>query len=158
MEYRARYNQPFTLAEAVHLDVAIITEEIARLQNSLQHLNETQALLRTHIALESDPDLQQALNENEQVIGSQNERISILRMALTQKGIPAHSSHYDLPPISGSIASTPSRSTAHATSTPAQEPTPSRTASAHASGVNQANGTNGTSTDADTSDEEGLHL
>ncbi|KAL1747716.1 hypothetical protein HDZ31DRAFT_31275 [Schizophyllum fasciatum] len=142
MEYTPRHAQPFTLEQAVHLDVAIINEEIARLQNSLQHLNETQSLLRTHLASETDPDLKQALEENEEVIASQTERISILRMALTQKGIPAMSAHYDLPPSSGSTA------TAQDTTQVPSAPVPA---------TNIANGISSSSETSD-DDENGLHL
>lgn len=95
MEYKPKFSQPFTLQEASALDVAIISEEIARLQNSLKHLRETQK------NLSSDPDaiddeISLALEENKVVIGSQEERISILRMALAKKGVLA-GSHYDLP-------------------------------------------------------------
>lgn len=63
MEYQPRYAQPFTLQEALGLDIEIINEgesqarkqltgamtaeiEIARLQNSLSKLNDTQGQLR----------------------------------------------------------------------------------------------------------------
>ncbi|KAJ7908255.1 hypothetical protein B0H13DRAFT_1474647, partial [Mycena leptocephala] len=98
MEYKPRYAQPFTLAEARLLDVETITEEIARLQNSLQRLGETQDMLREHVASiqpgeEVDPEIAKAIEENETVIGSQSERISILKIALADKGIIA-GSHY----------------------------------------------------------------
>ncbi|KAI0677577.1 hypothetical protein C8Q78DRAFT_1003420 [Trametes maxima] len=96
MEYRPRYTQPFTLEEARQLEVPIITEEISRLQNSLAHLERTQADLREALSdSPDDADLSQALGENETVIGSQRERISMLRMVLVEKGVPM-SAHYDL--------------------------------------------------------------
>ncbi|KAF7352704.1 hypothetical protein MVEN_01236400 [Mycena venus] len=100
MEYKPRYPQPFSLTEAKLLDVETITEEIARLQNSLHRLNETQDMLREHVASmqqgeEVDPEITKAIEENETVIGSQSERISMLKMALLDKGIVA-GSHYDL--------------------------------------------------------------
>ncbi|TFK43445.1 hypothetical protein BDQ12DRAFT_718665 [Crucibulum laeve] len=98
MEYKPRYPQPFTLSEAIALDVSVITEEISRLQNSLKHLRETQDMLKDHIMVEApadpDPEITKAIEENEVVIGSQDERISILKMALAEKGIVA-GSHYD---------------------------------------------------------------
>ncbi|KAJ7276497.1 hypothetical protein B0H12DRAFT_1085700 [Mycena haematopus] len=104
MDYKPRYPQPFSLGEAKLLDVETITEEIARLQNSLQRLGETQSMLREHVAAmqpseEVDPEITKAIEENETVIGSQSERISMLKMALLDKGIVA-GSHYDiaLPP------------------------------------------------------------
>ncbi|KAJ3555538.1 hypothetical protein NP233_g12185 [Leucocoprinus birnbaumii] len=100
MEYHPRYAQPFTLAEAVGLDVSVITDEIARLHNSLKHLQETQKMLREYQSAEApgtvDPEIRKALDENEVVIGSQTERISILKMALAEKGV-VDSSHYDIP-------------------------------------------------------------
>ncbi|KAJ7498815.1 hypothetical protein FB451DRAFT_1014283 [Mycena latifolia] len=100
MDYQPRYAQPFTLAEARLLDIETITGEIARLQNSLQRLGETQEMLRDHAASiqpDVDPEITKAIEENETVIGSQSERISILKMALADKGILA-GSHYDLTP------------------------------------------------------------
>jgi len=103
MEYKPRYAQPFTLSEARVLDVETITEEIARLQNSLQRLDETQKFLQEHVsstraaAGEVDSEIAKALEENQTVIGSQSERISILKMALSDKGIVA-GSHYDIAP------------------------------------------------------------
>ncbi|KAJ7507920.1 hypothetical protein B0H11DRAFT_1969322 [Mycena galericulata] len=101
MDYKPRYAQPFTLAEASLLDVQTITEEIVRLQNSLQRLDETQKMLREHLASiqpgeEVDHEITKAIEENETVIGSQVERISILKMALQTMGIVA-GSHYDVP-------------------------------------------------------------
>ncbi|KAH9853515.1 hypothetical protein C2E23DRAFT_728423 [Lenzites betulinus] len=96
MEYRPRYAQPFTLEEARLLAVPIISEEISRLQNSLLHLQRTQDELRDALATSpGDTDLTQAFEENEDVIGSQKERITILRMVLVEKGVPM-SAHYDL--------------------------------------------------------------
>ncbi|KAF9569287.1 hypothetical protein CPC08DRAFT_653168, partial [Agrocybe pediades] len=94
MDYIPRYRQPFTLVEAVKLDVSTITEEISRLQNSLKHLNETQDIIEASLKEEEDSDLRKAMDENREVIGSQQERISILRMALTEKGIIG-GAHYD---------------------------------------------------------------
>ncbi|EKM80122.1 hypothetical protein AGABI1DRAFT_127801 [Agaricus bisporus var. burnettii JB137-S8] len=98
MEFIPRYAQPFTLNEAIGLDVSVIVDEIARLQNSLKHLRETQTLLREFQSQEApgtaDPEVQKALEENEVVIGSQTERITILRMALAEKGV-GDGRHYD---------------------------------------------------------------
>ncbi|KAK0206422.1 hypothetical protein DFS33DRAFT_1314569 [Desarmillaria ectypa] len=100
MEYTPRYAQPFTLNQAIQLDIPVITEEIARLQNSLQHLRETQGLLEHYIREnpdDQDPEIEKAFKENETVIGSQEERIGILRMALSEKGVIA-GSHYTVSP------------------------------------------------------------
>ncbi|KAJ7638911.1 hypothetical protein FB45DRAFT_1055121 [Roridomyces roridus] len=115
MEYTPRYAQPFTLTEAKLLDVQTITEEITRLQNSLQRLDETQKMLREYVAsikageAPADPEITKALEENVAVIGSQTERISILKMALADIGIIA-GSHYDLaPPASTTPAAAETR-------------------------------------------------
>ncbi|KAF9008979.1 hypothetical protein BDQ17DRAFT_1349302 [Cyathus striatus] len=62
------------------------------------HLKETQITLQDCISSDSppDPELTKAMEENEVVIGSQEERISILKMALEEKGVLA-GTHYDLP-------------------------------------------------------------
>ena len=94
MEYRPKHPQPFSLSDALKFDPATITEgsvltcyqiaayrtiahlppcptcstppaEITRLQNSLQHLRRTQDELRPH---SDDPELSQALRENEAVM------------------------------------------------------------------------------------------
>ncbi|KAF9446949.1 hypothetical protein P691DRAFT_803248 [Macrolepiota fuliginosa MF-IS2] len=104
MEYQPRYTQPFTLTEAIGLDVSVITDEIARLHNSLKHLRETQDMLREYqLTEEPDPEIRKALEENEVVIGSQTERISILKMALKEKGV-LDNRHYEVPdtPITAS--------------------------------------------------------
>jgi len=100
MDYTPRHSQPFTLEQAVLLDVAIISEEITRLQNSLQHLKRTQEELREHVATSSplDPDFVEAIAENEDVIGSQEERVMILKLALAHKGASTISGHYYLTP------------------------------------------------------------
>jgi hypothetical protein len=87
MDYVPRYSQPFTLAQAVLLDVATISEgyqdlcresalnlqggtEIARLNNSLEHLKRTQDTLQEYLAAPStsDPELERAKEENEIVM------------------------------------------------------------------------------------------
>ncbi|KAH9938194.1 uncharacterized protein B0H18DRAFT_1112373 [Fomitopsis serialis] len=98
MDYRPRYSQPFTLQEAVGLDVSVITEEIARLQHSLQHLRRTQTELKVVSDEAPDPEFTKAIEENDLVIGSQEERVSILKMALTEKGVLMGSHYDDIPP------------------------------------------------------------
>ncbi|KAG5724962.1 hypothetical protein E4T56_gene12490 [Termitomyces sp. T112] len=99
MDFIPRYAQPFTLAEAIKIDVAVITEEITRLQNSLRHLNQTQTTLQEYINEEPsndvDSEIIKALEENKTVIGSQEERIFILKLALSDKGVH-YGSHYDV--------------------------------------------------------------
>jgi len=93
MEYYPKHPQPFSFSEALKLDPATITEEIARLQNSLQHLKRTQDELRAH---PDDPELAQAFRENEAVIASQEERVGMLNTALIEKGVVASGTHYEL--------------------------------------------------------------
>jgi hypothetical protein len=117
--------------------------EIARLQNSLAHLRRTQADLRAALP---DPDVQQALDENEEVMcvhcllslptsrecyllfhrGSQEERIQMLTMALSHHGIdPTSVSHYTLAALEEpQPAATPARArgTAFARPEPEQPP------------------------------------
>lgn len=105
MEFRSRYSQPFTLADAVAMDISLISDEISRLHNSLHHLKQTQECLREQVAdmgaeatetsLSADRALYlETLKENDIVIGSQEERIRMLRIALSQKG--AVDLHYNL--------------------------------------------------------------
>jgi len=92
MEYRPKHPQPFSFSDALKFDPATITEEISRLENSLKHLKRTQDELGAH---SDDPELAQALRENEAVIASQEERISMLNLALTEKGVVASVGHYE---------------------------------------------------------------
>ncbi|KAJ3843389.1 hypothetical protein F5878DRAFT_605042 [Lentinula raphanica] len=100
MEHRPRYNQPFTLSEAILLDVSTISEEITRLQYSIKRLRETQETLKAVIdeaasAETADTEIVQAYQENKDVIGAQEERILILKLALVDKGASS-GAHYDL--------------------------------------------------------------
>ncbi|KAI0307317.1 hypothetical protein B0F90DRAFT_1687294 [Multifurca ochricompacta] len=85
MEYHPKHPQPFSYSEALRFDPTTITEEIARLQNSLRRLKHTQDELCVH---PNDPELVEVLRENEAVIASQEERVQMLNMALVEKGIP----------------------------------------------------------------------
>ncbi|KAG7096848.1 hypothetical protein E1B28_004256 [Marasmius oreades] len=100
VDYQPRYPQPFTFSDAIQLDVSTITEEISRLQNSLLHLRKTQEFLRE--VMDSDPkeidvEVKAALEENQQVILAQEERIMMLKLALAEKG-SVMGKHYDLVP------------------------------------------------------------
>ncbi|KAI0254396.1 hypothetical protein BJV78DRAFT_1280393 [Lactifluus subvellereus] len=112
MEYHPKHPQPFSFSDALRFDPATITEgsvtkynilwasgfkltQIARLQNSLRHLKRTQDELRAYNS-DDDPELVQALKENEAVIASQEERINILNLALIEKRVVASVSHYEL--------------------------------------------------------------
>ncbi|KAJ3814198.1 hypothetical protein F5876DRAFT_17466, partial [Lentinula aff. lateritia] len=108
MELRPRYNQPFTLSEAILLDISTISEEISRLQYSIKRLRETQETLQEVIDEAESPgaadvEIVQAFKENQEVMcvalldwqGSQEERILILKLALADKGVSS-GAHYDV--------------------------------------------------------------
>ncbi|KAH7343655.1 hypothetical protein B0J17DRAFT_643332 [Rhizoctonia solani] len=99
LAFQPKYAQPFTFEHACQLDAPTIAGEITRLQNSLRVLTETQKQLRDAISSEPTPDadLQQAFQENSEVIGSQEERIVMLRKALEAQGAAiADNPHYQL--------------------------------------------------------------
>ncbi|KAK8854606.1 hypothetical protein IAR55_003345 [Kwoniella newhampshirensis] len=89
--FTPKHPQPFTLEEAMQLEVETLTTEINRLTNSIQHLSRTQDELTSYLRSEegrSDPDtteVEQAVEENEEVIASQSERISLITIALRNK-------------------------------------------------------------------------
>lgn len=66
VNFTPQYAQPFTIEQARQLDVSTITQEITRLENSLNHLEETQAALRAALEDGHDQDLANALAENEE--------------------------------------------------------------------------------------------
>ncbi|CUA70065.1 hypothetical protein RSOLAG22IIIB_00411 [Rhizoctonia solani] len=109
--FQPKYGQPFSFEQACQLDAPTIAEEITRLQNSLRVLTETQKQLQDAISSEPTPDadLQQAFQENLEVIGSQEERIVMLRKALEAQGAAiADNPHYQVQsqPVS-SLATAP---------------------------------------------------
>ncbi|KAJ3716351.1 hypothetical protein DFJ43DRAFT_813087 [Lentinula guzmanii] len=111
MEHRPRYNQPFTLSEAIVLDVSTLSEEITRLQYSIKRLRETQEALKGLIdeavsPETADAEIVQAFKENQDVIGSQEERILILKLALADKGIRT-GSHYDVDTDTSKVVKAP---------------------------------------------------
>ncbi|KAG2070797.1 hypothetical protein BDR04DRAFT_1017929 [Suillus decipiens] len=96
MEFIPRHPQPFTFQQAISFDPEVSADEIGRLQNSISHLRRTQEELQEYA---EDPDVAQAIKENNQTLASQDERIFMLRLALTQRGASnATSAHYDLSP------------------------------------------------------------
>jgi hypothetical protein len=143
--------------------------EITRLQNSLKHLKSTQAELREALESPPDPDISQALEENNVVMsvscpscfhlfvprptlwlhrGSQEERIEMLKLALSHHGIDAASaSHYTLSSLEASqqsvnIAGTGVGSDTWTTSHPIEE---------HDSPIRQGD-------TLDENEDEGVHL
>ncbi|KAG2746550.1 hypothetical protein P692DRAFT_20782897 [Suillus brevipes Sb2] len=96
MEFTPCHPQPFTFQQAISFDPEVSADEIGRLQNSISHLKRTQEELQEYA---EDPDIAQAIKENNETIASQDERIFMLKLALTQRGASnATSAHYDLPP------------------------------------------------------------
>ena len=90
-----RYARPDVQRSEVETwDVATITEEIARLQNSMMHLDETQKILAEQMTAEpNDPDWKVAYDENVETISSQNRRIQMMKQVLEGKGI-MYNAHY----------------------------------------------------------------
>ena len=64
-DFVPQHAQPFTIEQARQLDVSTITQEISRLENSLNHLEETQTILREALADGHDQDVEDALEEND---------------------------------------------------------------------------------------------
>lgn len=80
-----RHTQPFTLEEAIHFDVSVITEgssagfpmnqnsvtnviEITRLENSLKKLRETQEFVTSYLDATPDAEIAGVLEENNVVM------------------------------------------------------------------------------------------
>ncbi|GAA5860657.1 hypothetical protein JCM3774_006242 [Rhodotorula dairenensis] len=114
MDYTPRHAQPVTLAQLRQLEPELLTGEIARLENSMQHLEASNAELRlwgglspvddddrTSAAAEdfdedSKRDFAEAVKENEETIASQRERLTMIRLALEEKiGVDATNPHYE---------------------------------------------------------------
>ncbi|WVQ95157.1 hypothetical protein IAU59_002251 [Kwoniella sp. CBS 9459] len=107
ISFTPRHTQPFTLEEAMQLEVETLVAEINRLRNSIAHLRESQAELNDFLQSEegqSDPsersgegEISKAVKENEEVISSQNERIALITIALSNKlGSETRLEHYGL--------------------------------------------------------------
>jgi len=119
--------------------MAHIVSEISRLQNSLKYLRETQNVLEATLAETTEPpdaEIADAFEENQVVMyvqadldyryhtarvliyylnrGSQEERITILKMAITEKGI-VPGSHYDPQAMSVSQSSITQHNPSHTT-------------------------------------------
>lgn len=90
-----RYARPDVQRSEVETwDVPTITEEIARLQNSMMHLDETQKILAEQMVAEpDDAEWKVAHDENVETISSQNRRIEMMKQVLEGKGI-MYNAHY----------------------------------------------------------------
>ncbi|KAI9637651.1 uncharacterized protein MKK02DRAFT_43577 [Dioszegia hungarica] len=84
-----RHSQPFTLEQAMQLEVDMLVAEVGRLENSLTHLRETQAELASFLKEDpegdADGELAKAMEENDEVIESQSERVTLVKIALLNK-------------------------------------------------------------------------
>ncbi|KZT62200.1 hypothetical protein CALCODRAFT_490384 [Calocera cornea HHB12733] len=90
-----QHSHPFTLEEATLLPFGTLTQEIARLQHSISHLQRSQIALKQHLTSEvPDAELVDAVLHNEQAILAQNERITLIEHAIAQKGGASASGHY----------------------------------------------------------------
>ncbi|EJU06031.1 hypothetical protein DACRYDRAFT_60557, partial [Dacryopinax primogenitus] len=90
---KLEHPHPFTLEQASLLPFATLTAEIARVQNSIVHLQRSQVVLREALEGERDEVLEQAVEENERAISAQEERIMLLHRAIEEKG-GAGNGHY----------------------------------------------------------------
>ncbi|KAL5530689.1 hypothetical protein ACEPAF_6947 [Sanghuangporus sanghuang] len=119
MDYSPKHKQPFTLTQASELDIPTITKEIERLENSLFHLHRTQTELNEHLSgsMGEDRELLDVIKENEDVIASQKERITMLNLALEEKGVNARSGHYDSSEVDDGTSDTATQRTQSTTTT-----------------------------------------
>ncbi|KAG1762689.1 hypothetical protein EDD22DRAFT_890261, partial [Suillus occidentalis] len=77
MEFTPCHPQPFTFQQAISFDPEVSADEIGRLQNSISHLKRTQEELQEYA---EDPDIAQAIKENNETIASQDERMEAKRI------------------------------------------------------------------------------
>ncbi|WWD02168.1 hypothetical protein V865_000206 [Kwoniella europaea PYCC6329] len=99
-----KHAQPFSLEEAMGLEVETLVNEIKRLENSIKHLQRTQSDLKSYLDSEEgkededgDGEIGKAYKENEDTISSQSERITLIKLALINKlGSDARLEHYGL--------------------------------------------------------------
>ncbi|KAF8709477.1 hypothetical protein RHS03_02931, partial [Rhizoctonia solani] len=111
LTFEPKHTQPFTFEHACQLDAPTISEGDIPTMNSLKVLSSTQKQLQDAMAAETTPDadLQEAYRENLEVIGSQEERIVMLRKALEAQGAAvADNPHYQVHVHPSSLPATPS--------------------------------------------------
>ncbi|GAA6017163.1 hypothetical protein JCM10207_002557 [Rhodosporidiobolus poonsookiae] len=108
IDYTPRHAQPVTLSQLRQLEPELLSNEIARLQHSIQHLERSNDELRRFAAGEGDGDgeeeelddetrreFEESVRENEETIASQKERQHMLRIALEEQvGVDARNPHY----------------------------------------------------------------
>ncbi|GJN92832.1 hypothetical protein Rhopal_005870-T1 [Rhodotorula paludigena] len=120
MDYTPRFEQPVSLAQLRAIrEPELLVNEIARLENSIQHLERSNRELRAFLepassgqgaspavgADEEDDELDEetkaeftaSVKENEETIARQQERITMIRLALEEQvGVDAANPHYGL--------------------------------------------------------------
>ncbi|BGP50034.1 hypothetical protein JCM10450v2_005942 [Rhodotorula kratochvilovae] len=104
------HNQPVTLAQLRLLEPELLSNEIARLQNSIAHLERSNDELRAFVRGEGEEEdgdeglddetkreLEDTVRENEETVARQQERITMIRLALEEQvGVDARNPHYAL--------------------------------------------------------------
>ncbi|KAI5480967.1 hypothetical protein MNV49_006777 [Pseudohyphozyma bogoriensis] len=126
-DFIPRHQQPVTLAQLNQLEPELLTQEISRLRNSISHLqrsnkeldeflNPPEGAQDDELDDETREELRKSIEENDETIASQEERMEMIRIALqNQLGVDAANSHYDVaastpvgqsvPPTRGSLFS-----------------------------------------------------
>ncbi|KAG0143961.1 hypothetical protein CROQUDRAFT_108843 [Cronartium quercuum f. sp. fusiforme G11] len=97
--FSPKHPQPITLDALMELEPAILSAEISRLENSINHLVQSNTDLLSAETTENDAEDRQvfedARRENEVVIERQKERITMIQIALCQMiGIDQDNPHY----------------------------------------------------------------
>ncbi|KAJ9096072.1 hypothetical protein QFC21_005437 [Naganishia friedmannii] len=104
LPFTPQYTHPFTFEELCELEVPIIAAEIPRLEHSVSRLKDSNHQIQSHVEGLTDPDdteeaqeMNDVIQENEQTIKAQEERILLLKHALKAKmGFDPTNSHYGL--------------------------------------------------------------
>ncbi|GAA5989270.1 hypothetical protein JCM11641_003857 [Rhodosporidiobolus odoratus] len=113
IDYSPRHPQPVTLPELRQLEPELLTAEVSRLQNSIQHLEQSNVELGEFAREARDEEgdsegageMDSAREENEGTIAAQRERITMIRLVLEEKiGVDASNPHYQLPSSSSSYS------------------------------------------------------
>ncbi|BGO93360.1 hypothetical protein NBRC10512_005526 [Rhodotorula toruloides] len=104
VDYVPHHAQPVTLAQLRAIEADSLVPEIARLENSIAHLERSNQELRdavreeqagTDVDEDAVREFEAAIKENEETIAAQQERITMIRLALEEKiGVDAGNPHY----------------------------------------------------------------
>ncbi|GAA6060202.1 hypothetical protein JCM10212_002281 [Sporobolomyces blumeae] len=106
-EFRPVHQHPVTLAELSRLEPELLSNEIARLENSIRHLrrsnDEVIEFLDGDEASDLDGDSRaefvDSVRDNDETIATQQERIAMIRISLEEQiGVQASNSHYSVRP------------------------------------------------------------